>query len=128
MKTKKEIKKWLLENCINKYGDLDLSKLDFSEFDGNVIINKWKVKHNLHQDSQEVTGNLYQERQKVKGNLTQYEQKVDQNLFQDGQKVKGNIWQHNQQFKGILYDQDTSDLEQLTNYWSIAYKHKEKTK
>lgn len=38
MKTKKEIKKWLLKNCINYIGNLDLSELDFSDFKGNVII------------------------------------------------------------------------------------------
>lgn len=49
MKTKKEIKKWLLENCVNNLGNLDLSGLDFSDFKGNVIIGQMKVKWSLDQ-------------------------------------------------------------------------------
>ena len=31
MKTKEEIKDWLLENAVNEYGTLDLSGLDFTD-------------------------------------------------------------------------------------------------
>lgn len=44
MLSKEEIKKWLLENCVNEYGKLDLSGLDFSDFDGDVYIFGMKVK------------------------------------------------------------------------------------
>lgn len=106
MKTKKEIKEWLLKNCINKYGDLDLSRLNFSDFDGNVIINKWKVKHNLYQDSQEVTGNLSQNRQNVTGNLWQDRQYVIGSLSQDSQHVEKYLMQDNQIVLGDLYTGD----------------------
>lgn len=36
MKTKEEIKRWLLRHCVDKDGDLDLSCLDFSDFGGDV--------------------------------------------------------------------------------------------
>ena len=83
MKTKKEIKKWLLENCVNKYGDLDLSELDFSDFDGNVSVGHMKVKNNLVQDDQEVGLSLIQNYQGV-----------GKDLFQDGQKVKDSFFDH----------------------------------
>lgn len=50
MLSKQEIKKWLLENCVNEMGNLDLSGLDFSDFDGNVDISYMKVKLSLSQD------------------------------------------------------------------------------
>ena len=83
MKTKKEIKKWLLENCVNNLGNLDLSGLDFSDFDGNVIIGQMKVKNNLVQDYQEVGLSLIQNYQGV-----------GKDLFQDGQKVKDSFFDH----------------------------------
>ena len=62
MKTKEEIKKWLLENCIDSDGDLDLSGLDFSDFDGDIDMSYMVVKGNLYQDFQKVKGDLYQNR------------------------------------------------------------------
>ena len=50
MKTKEQIKKWLLENCVSESGKLDLSGLDFSDFDETVDISKMKVKKNLLQN------------------------------------------------------------------------------
>ena len=43
-KSKKEIRDWLLENCVDENGDLALMYLDFSDFEGNVYISYMKVK------------------------------------------------------------------------------------
>lgn len=67
--TKEEIKKWLLENCINENGDLDLSCLDFSDFDGNVDISELKVKKSLNQSWQKVGGDLRQNYQEADGRI-----------------------------------------------------------
>lgn len=80
MKTKEEIKKWLLKNCVDEDGNLDLSFLDFSDFDGDVYASSWKVKRNLYQDGQMVNGNLFQNFQVVKGDLWQNTQKVEGDL------------------------------------------------
>ena len=115
MKTKQEIKSWMLENCIDEYGVLDLSGLDFSDFDGNVFISYMKVKEtlfqncqqvkkDLFQDEQEVKGNLYQDSQDVKGDLIQNHQKAGCDLFQDEQEVKGNLYQDSQDVKGDFVD------------------------
>ena len=37
-KTANEIKKWLLENCVDENNDINLSGLDFSDYNGHVII------------------------------------------------------------------------------------------
>ncbi|MEG0282570.1 MAG: hypothetical protein RR662_05275 [Clostridia bacterium] len=77
MKTKQEIKEWILENCVDKNGDLDLSNLDFTDFKGDINISGMLVKRNLYQDYQEVGWNLYQSHQKAS------------RLFQHSQKVEG---------------------------------------
>ena len=82
MKTIEELKEWLLNNRVNKNGDLDLSELDFSDFEGNMNISNMKVK-----------GNLYQRNQEVKGDLDQSNQEVEGNLIQSYQKVKGDKYE-----------------------------------
>lgn len=76
MKSKEELKKYLLENYKDKNGDLNLSNLDFSDFDGDIYIYNLKVKKNLIQSHQNVEGSLYQDCQTVKGNLDQSKQSV----------------------------------------------------
>ena len=88
MKNKEEIRDWLLNNCINENGSLNLSGLDFSDFEVDIDISNMKVK-----------GNLIQSYQEVKGNLFQRDQKVEGNLYQSYQKVKGDLWQSNQEVK-----------------------------
>lgn len=82
MKSKEELKKYLLENFIDEDGDLDLSNLDFSDFDGNVYICDMKVKKDLIQNYQIVNGDLIQSDQKVGGNLYQGFQQFGGNLYQ----------------------------------------------
>lgn len=76
-KTPGEIKAWLLENCVDENNNINLSRLDFSDFDGDVIINHLKVSKHLYQDYQEVNGNLYQNHQKSPNCI-----------FQDAQETK----------------------------------------
>lgn len=91
MLSKDEIKKWLLENCVDKKGKLDLSGLDFSDFDGTIDISGMKVKKNLLQSNQKIGGWLDQDRQEVGGNLYQNYLKVSGNLYQLWLEVKGYI-------------------------------------
>ena len=102
-KKREEIKSWLLENCIDENGDLDLMYLDFSDFEGNVDISFMKVKGDLYQHNQRVGRNLYQDYQEVKGDLSQYNQEVKANLLQGYQKVEGNLYQSNQKVSGKTY-------------------------
>ena len=64
-----EVKKWLIENRTNEIGDLDLSCLDFSDFDGNVDISELKVKKSLKQSWQKVGGDLHQIYQEADGRI-----------------------------------------------------------
>ena len=81
MKTIGEIKKWLLDNAVDDEGNLDLSGLDLSKFDGNVFINNMKVKKSLFQNRQEVDGDLLQNEQIVAENLDQSNQTVGKNFY-----------------------------------------------
>ena len=74
MLSKEEIKKWLLENCVDSIGDLNLSSLDFSDFDGDIYTSNMKVKKDLYQSHQAVGGSLTQDCQKVVGNIFQDEE------------------------------------------------------
>ena len=68
MKTREEIRDWLLENAVDEDGDLMLEYLDFSDLSGDVYLTGMKVKGNLYQDGQDVQGLLHQGSQKVQGN------------------------------------------------------------
>lgn len=102
MLSKEEVKKWLLENCVNEVGNLDLDGLDFSDFNGDVYLSNMKVKWKLIQNHQEVGRDLRQNYQKVKGNLDQDNQEVDGNLFQCEQKVKRVLMQSHQEVGEML--------------------------
>ena len=70
MKTKTQIKNWILENCIDKNGTIDLGNIDFgdrrinlSEIRAIKIFNNYqkaKEIYNTHQKAQEIYNN-YQE-------------------------------------------------------------------
>ena len=64
-----EVKKRLIENRTDKDGDLDLSGLDLSDFGGNVLASRWKVKKSLDQGHNEVGGDLFQDGQSVQGSI-----------------------------------------------------------
>lgn len=57
-------------------GDLYLSSLDFSDFEGNVFISNMKVKRSLFQSDHKVEGNLFQSNQEVEGNYYSINTKV----------------------------------------------------
>ncbi|MEG2229963.1 MAG: hypothetical protein RRY22_04225 [Bacilli bacterium] len=100
-KSIEETQKWLLENRVNDYGEIDLNNLDFSDFNGNVCIEYMKVKRNLFQDLQEVQGFLFQSNQTV-----------EKGLFQGLQKVQGELWQNHQKVEGVFVTQALTDDEE----------------
>lgn len=102
MKTIQETKEWLLENRVNENGDLDLSGLDFSDFEGNVDISGMIVNKNLFQDNQQVQGSLYQSNQNVEGNLMQTNQKVGGVLYEHYLDDEVEYWEENKEVKYTL--------------------------
>ena len=111
MKTKEEIRDWLLENAVDEYGYLDIQGLDFSDFEGDVDISFMKVKGNWFQESHKVKGDLYQETQEVQGNLHQGYHAVKGDYYCTGIQVKGNIY--TSEPKKLLQEITTEELAEL---------------
>ena len=61
MRIKIEILEWIIKNCTNKKGEIDLSKLNFGK--RNVLLNGIKTKGNINNDKQKAHNidNSYQE-------------------------------------------------------------------
>lgn len=115
MKTRTEIRDWLLSNAVSEHGDLWLHDLDFSDFDGDVFINDMIVKRSLYQYDQTVSGNLYQSYQDVKGDLAQFEQKVGGKLDQSRQTVGDDLYNNSSTYGGKLYEEpSTKALKKIT--------------
>ena len=62
MKTKEQIRNWILENCVDEFGVVDLSELDFTGY--RVYINAMKVDY-IWQGEHEAKY-IYQKRHKTK--------------------------------------------------------------
>ena len=103
MKTPEEFKQYILENFRNDDGDIVICNVDLSDFDGNVYIDQWTVKNNLHQGYQMVGGDLYQSNQIVVGYLYQHVQTVGKDLWQNFQEVHQTLKQNNQMVIGNLH-------------------------
>ena len=114
-KTIEEVRDWLLENRVDIHGDLDLTCLDFSEFVGDVYIDKMKVIGDLSQTGNKVQGNLFQGSQKVQGDLIQDFQNVQGDLFQGWNEVQGNYFSRGAKVNGdIVFEKPTKMLKKIT--------------
>lgn len=126
MKNINKVKKYLIKHRTDKYGDLNLSGLDFSDFNGDVRFNDIKVKNNLFQRSQIVGGHLFQGFQIVGGTLKQNWQNVGDDLHQNYQKVGGNLYQTNNKTmeEKVIYD----EIKQLKEKLDLIIKDLEELK
>lgn len=108
-KTKTEIRDWLLNNAVDKEGDLMISGLDFSDFDGDVFMGNMKVKGNLYQSTHEVEGSLIQSGHGVKGSL-----------YQSDQEVKGHLFNKNNKYGGDLVESPSTKLLKEVTHEELA--------
>ncbi len=94
--TPEEKRDWMLMNCRDEFGDIDLMGLDFSDVDGDVNISGMKVKQDLLQ-----SGHI------VGGDLLQVNHVVGQDLHQDRQEVGQDFYNHkledNEEWKDVGY-------------------------
>ena len=81
MKTKTQIKKWILENCIDKNGTIDLSNLDFGDRRINLSEIRAKVISNNYQEAKEIY-NTHQKAQEIYNNF----QKAEKEIYNGYQK------------------------------------------
>ena len=116
MLSKQKIRNWLLENAVDDEGNLDLSGLDFSDFDGNVFINYMKVKRSLFQNRQEVGGDLLQNEQIVADDLHQDYQTVGEKFY-NHKLNDGEYWEECNNYvvrrRKMLKEITLKDLEKM---------------
>ncbi len=108
MKTIESLRDYLLANYVNEDGDLNISGLDFSEFDGDVVINGMKVKRDLYHSYYEVRGDLFQDGHEVKGDLFQGYHAAKGNLYQSEQSVQGSLFNEDNVYGGELYEKPST--------------------
>lgn len=126
--TVEELRDLMLENFVDEYGNLCMTGLDFSEFDGDVDIDEMVVKGNLIQCRHRVGGHLYQGNHKVGKNLYQSHQEVGGNLHQGHNEV-GIYYECTDVNYGVAccFDEPKKILEELTveELAKLGYKLKE---
>lgn len=120
MKKMEELRNYLLENYVDEDGDLNISHLDFSDFNGNVYISGMKVKGNLSQYGHEVKGSLIQSGHQVKGNLIQSNHEVQGYLSQGHQKAQGNLYNQNNKYGGERYENPSTKLLKVISPEELA--------
>ena len=84
--TPEEKKEWILQNCIDHKGDIDLMDLDFRDVNANVFLNWMKVKRSIYQTDQEAGSDIIQSYQKAGGDIIQYNQKAGGSVYQKNQR------------------------------------------
>ena len=89
--TPKKKKKWILKNCINGNGDIDLRNLDFSDVNADVNLSNMKVNRSIFQVDQEAGGDIIQDVQEAGGDIFQSYQLAGGRIYQKYQKEKKNI-------------------------------------
>ena len=88
MVSRQEKQKWIIENCTNSFGEIDLSKLDFG--DRNIFLDQIKTKGNIYNTKQEAKY-IYNEGQKaiIINNLRQEANYyVDNRLKKQNNKIR----------------------------------------
>lgn len=125
MLTAEEKRDWIVENCRDEKGNIDLRNLDFSKVKCDVYIGGMIVNGVLYQGGQKVEGSVFQNGIKATGTIHQgsqkagilYQdyQKVGFNLHQDHQEVGGDLYQGRQNVAGRLYGHKLEDFEEWIN-------------
>lgn len=102
MKSKKRLVEYLLEHHVDEDGDVDISGLDFGEFEGDVDISGIKSKGDIFQGLHKNNGHIEQSGHENDGNVWQYGHRNEGNIWQGGQRNEGNIWQSGHKNLGII--------------------------
>tara|TARA_R110002126_G_scaffold36444_1_gene110901 strand:+ start:140 stop:475 length:336 start_codon:yes stop_codon:yes gene_type:complete len=71
-KTKEEIAAWLLENCQESNGNINISFLDFGDFKGNLLMGGMKLKRDIFQSGHKNGGDIFQSSHKNGGDINQH--------------------------------------------------------
>lgn len=93
MHTDKQRIEYIINNCVDKYGDIDLRFLDFTK---SILPNGEKFK-----------GDIYLDGLKTNGSVSQDYTYVGKNLHRTNCEVKNDLWQNNNIVNGKTYNDFT---------------------
>lgn len=85
MKSKEEIKNWLIENATDKYGNIDLSDINFGKKDILLIKIKANVIYNSYQEANEIKNNS-QKASEIDNTEQEAVQEII-NIFQEAKEI-----------------------------------------
>ena len=105
MKSKKDIVKWLLKNCVDANGNININNLDFGEFRGSILQGKYTCKGDIFQGGHKNRGLVYQSEHANKGCIHQSHHENYSYIVQKEHKNTGYIFQQ-QTRKQKDYDPD----------------------
>jgi hypothetical protein len=115
MKTKQEIKEWLLENAVSELGNIDLSGIDFGDLEVDFskikakYINNGSQKANyIYNSSQEATNYIYNRYQKA-NYIYNSSQEATNYIYNGSQEATKYFNTHNAILNGIKYEVDNTD-------------------
>ena len=107
-KTKTQIKNWILKNCINDDGYVDLSNLDFedigidlSEIRAKVISNNFQEAYEIYNTHQKAKNEIYNGYQKSKL-INNWHQEAEKEIY-NGYQKSADIFNWNQDAK-LIYN------------------------
>ena len=95
MRSKIEILEWIIENCTNFFGEIDLSKLNFGK--RNVLLNGIKTKGNIDNYNQEA---YY---------IDNYGQKAEHRIKNSFQEAQNIIRNYNQKAQYIYNEEQIAN-------------------
>lgn len=104
------LEEYLLEYYVDGWGDLDLTELDFSDFDGDIYISHMSVGGSLIQSNQKVVGDLIQGNNLVKGRLLQDESVADY-VDQSGNVAKRTLVNMYNEYGKMLIESPSVEID-----------------
>ena len=102
--TKDELVKLLIDNFTDENGNLDLSNLNFGDFDGHIYINNMQAKRDILQDGHYTFGDIYQYSHENKGSIYQGSHVNQDDIYQSHHENTGNVAQHKHKNHGDIED------------------------
>ena len=109
MKSRKEISEWILENCVDSVGVVDLSGMNF--VDRNVIISEMKA--NVIYQNRHEANEIWQSQQKAK--------KIYQNYHRAEEVHEGKHTKTDNTFIGKRLDNGQFTQGYLFEHWGKSY-------
>lgn len=91
---REEIRNWILENCVDRFGNIDLSYLDFSDFKGDIKIEGWLIGNNFYCRNNSVNNDGFFEYNVIRGNLYDTSNTIGKDYLYGKNDIRGKKEEH----------------------------------